>query len=523
MPSSTLPLEMLDEPSPPQQAHFRSTERLSCRVRVSHPQVPLLPAIGFIAGPLLVALFVPHFDFGAHPVTSMLAVATTLLAGYGVASSVIGKGRPIRGAVCAFFLVWYGLAVLAQIGLDHYPLIDNFGLWRPENDSGITAMAIALTSLVAFLCGSSLNSAASPPREPSVSKHATLIVFGALLATALGVAMLGSPGLLFQSRATLGQAFGDGEAGFSLAKALLRYPAVAAAYGYLMIRKITRPSRSLRLAGRLSVVAALIVANPISAPRFWSLTVYAALGMLALKDHNRSRVLRALPLLLVVSTLVVLPYADTFRRSLDGTIQLRSPTELMSTKGDFSSYSHTLLATSYVDSHGFRFGRQLLATSLFFVPRSAWHGKPTNTAVVVARDAGAPAHLNPASPLPAELYVDFGWPGVVIGFGLLGYFAQRIDRSLRHRGSWGWHLAPLLGVYAIYLLRGSLTSSVPPLVVTLVGMRLMFMTQRRASEVRRDDDHAVRTIATSARVVAIEGRSASPTSAAVDAAISASA
>lgn len=449
-----------------------------------------------IAALVVIATTIPNFDFSHQPHTSSVAVAVLLSSGLGLVLAVRkARSRPVFGVVMAFYFIWFGLAVLAQIALDHYPLIDDFALDRPLNDGGFRAAVLVAVSLLAFTLGDRL---APAPKErakhyvPASSRSRLWLLVGAVVLTLVGVAALGGPALLFHSRTDLGAAFRDlssEDSNFSITKALIRYPSAAGAYGFLAVRVVQTVRRRLDAAvtwlGWFVVALAILVNNPISTPRFWSLSVYGSLAVLGFAKDRAAlgRIVRVVPVVVVVAAMFVLPYADVFRRSLDATIEARSPTELMTQKGDYSSWSHTLLAVSYVRAHGTRKGAQTAGVALFFVPRSVWPAKPVSTAIVVADDAGLPNYLNPASPLPAEVYVDYGILGTAVVFALLGGAVSRLDdrfEELVGTGripSLGALLVPFLGVYAIYVLRGSLASSVPPLVMVALGVRASFRTR----------------------------------------------
>jgi hypothetical protein len=102
---------------------------------------------------------------------------------------------------------------------------------------------------------------------------------------------------------------------------------------------------------------------------------------------------------------------------------------------------------------------------LFWIPRAIWPGKPVGTSFDFAEFAGLSAH-NVSFPLTAELYVDFGILGVLLGMYILGVIYRRLDAWLcrpREAGSLSAYLVPIAhlecSILGIYLLRGSFLSS----------------------------------------------------------------
>jgi hypothetical protein len=132
-------------------------------------------------------------------------------------------------------------------------------------------------------------------------------------------------------------------------------------------------------------------------------------------------------------------------------------------------------AVEYVDRDGHRFGRQLLGSALFLVPRTLWTGKPVDTGDLMHDAVGYPTRLNQSSPLWTEFYVDGGFLLVILGFLGYGWISARLQRRLdeQHPFSLGAVLVPILAGYQLYVLRGSLLGATPRLAV-LLG--LVFLT-----------------------------------------------
>ena len=129
--------------------------------------------------------------------------------------------------------------------------------------------------------------------------------------------------------------------------------------------------------------------------------------------------------------------------------------------GDYDAFQQTMNGVVYVDRHGFRSGRQLLSTALFFVPRQVWTSKAEPTGTIIGRDAGYD-FLNLSSPAWIEGYIDFSWIGVFAFGFILGLLAGRLERALVESGSSVWSaIAPLYIGYQIIILRGSLLGVVP--------------------------------------------------------------
>jgi hypothetical protein len=233
-----------------------------------------------------------------------------------------------------------------------------------------------------------------------------------------------------------------------------------------------RKAQSLRPRFIYALVTGLVllyVVNPISSPRYVfgtvALAVLASLGAYA--TVNRARIMTAAAM---AGMLFLFPAADAFRRTTDTKVEAVGPVTALTT-GDFDAFPQIVNTLSYVDAYGMSLGHQLLGVLLFWVPRSVWPGKPTGTGTVVAEHMGYD-FTNISSPLWAELFIDFGWIGVVAGLGALGYWFRiqdlRTDLYLR-----SFPIPPVaagvLTFYLLIVLRGSLLNAASYLLVILIS------------------------------------------------------
>ena len=137
-------------------------------------------------------------------------------------------------------------------------------------------------------------------------------------------------------------------------------------------------------------------------------------------------------------------------------------------------------ADRIVDTTGYQMGRNTTAVILFFVPRSLWPGKPIVGGLTVGSElqkfytAGT---SNLSFYFGGDLYMDFGYLGVLVGSFIVGLIWNRIhERSLVFRGR---SLNELVLVGAIpILVRGPLGAVVGFFVCTLIALgvyRIIFI------------------------------------------------
>jgi hypothetical protein len=131
-------------------------------------------------------------------------------------------------------------------------------------------------------------------------------------------------------------------------------------------------------------------------------------------------------------------------------------------KGDYDSFQQLLNTTIYVENHGIAFGKQMLGTLMFWVPRNIWSSKPIPSGVVVADYRGY-EYTNLSMPLWGEAYIDGGILGVILVFVLYGYFVRVIENLYIDNYLHGTYFlnifVPVYAAYQLFLLRGTLMSA----------------------------------------------------------------
>ncbi|MEX5237753.1 hypothetical protein [Kocuria arenosa] len=221
----------------------------------------------------------------------------------------------------------------------------------------------------------------------------------------------------------------------------------------------------------------LYAVNPISTTRYVFgtaiLAVLAAFGVYA--TLIRFRIMAAAA---IAGMLTLFPLADRFRTSDARDFQTEGPVKAL-TSGDFDAFAQLTNTLSYVADHGIAWGDQLVGVLFLWVPRSIWPGKPIDTGVELAEYMGY-KFTNLSAPIWAELFINFGLLGALLGMGALGYLFRRWDTrtDLYLRIS---RMPPVVvsavAFYLIIFLRGSMLAVSAYLLVILVSA--WFVTYRR--------------------------------------------
>ncbi|MFF9074773.1 hypothetical protein ACF1BP_16375 [Streptomyces sp. NPDC014735] len=460
-----------------------------------------------LAVPLILALvcFLPAViaaqpGSGVRDTAYWLQLVLTCYAGTRLATMILStRRRLLQGVFWMFVYIAMGVAPFAQavIGQTPTPLVG------PRSDL-VTAVALVLVGCAAFDLGALLASRRPlrerdpdrPGRGPSSAHRARLglLVLLAFAASGYYVVKLGGPAIFFTSRQEISASVavsGVGSEGSNVGSAFLKgfgtVPALLALLLYtrrlVTSRRARRSPSTVLVWGALAVVN-VIVNNPVSNARYWFLTVLVSLLFTAFP--RSAAMYRTVLALGVAGALVLFPYADRFRYEGAGyrPVESSSVFEPLATK-DYDQTVMVANTVTWVGTRGHTYGRQLAGSALFFVPRSVWSDKPEDTGVRVGQWMGMNM-TNLSAPLWAELWVDFGAPGMAGAFALIGYAAARTDRryaravSRAGPGSVTAVVVPLVAGYTFILLRGPLLQAMGKPAIAVLCLLLVTALGGRA-------------------------------------------
>ena len=286
--------------------------------------------------------------------------------------------------------------------------VDRWPLGNGITDArALIAAALILAFMVAWDIGAGFARRMRPPKPPTreiIASRLLPIVIFAFLTAAYELYRIGGVGVLFTSRAQLGDAIGSDSSTSATAvihSALLGLPLFIAAYLRIAARKTDkfRPDPILTL----SVAAtALVLINPISSARYTFGTVAIGLALITLLPM-RVVVYRAL--MLGISSTIVFAFQVFSRYRFDdsrvsATIRLDVPYAQLR-HGDYDAFQQVAHAVEWVQATGLH-PQQLLGPPLFWVPRVWWPDKPyTDTGILLAMFKGF-HFTNLSAPIPAE-------------------------------------------------------------------------------------------------------------------------
>lgn len=450
------------------------------------PTTPMTSKIGSGARPapflgivlvILLAIVLPMVitTVTATPPTDtwVLALASTSVAGFRFAVIACSRARrPFEMTTWLYLYTFLGLAPLVQARQQVDPETTPDVLHAFDG----TAMSIVLVAEVVLIVGSvaarravqaSVRQVAAPnPMRTTVLAMVMLLAGGCYIAF-VGVATLYSNR---QARdLAIASLINDDVIrtiiGATIAMGLL-VSFVAQVLVWRSRKQQGKKRPILLLAGTL--LALLTVVNPVGSPRFLFgtvlLSVLAVLGMFRSVQRFRWASIGAL-----VAIVIVFPIMDSFRYRNSTEVESIDPLSAL-TSSDFDSFAQVVNTAWFVSANDISYGRQLLGVILFWVPRSTWPDKPVDTGILLAEAKGYGLG-NLSAPLPAELFVNGGWPLLAVGMFILGFALRRWDaRSETYLAQFGSPtiLGSIMPFYMILLWRGSLLQSAASLTICVL-------------------------------------------------------
>ena len=445
----------------------------------------LLPLVFMLAIPA------PVFSLASIPVALIIFYSSTRLA----ALSTSRRQQIVTVTFWVFVYVFLAFCPLLQITSNTFP-------WgsTPEDDLLTKAALIVLLGLFAFDVGNRFIRQTRTIMVPSflqrpLSRIAIWVLsVSALLSSVYLVQRMGGLGMLLSTRLDRYQILSSE---FDLPQMqLLSNLATTPVYVLLVamltvwVAKYRRKQKAglAWVAMTMALLAAtLLLNNPVSTARLRVGTILLSLFfLLPWRRWSNAATVAGL----VAGLILVFPFMDLFRNSLDASLSARvadtSMINEVTQKGDFDAFVMIANTAAVTEDTGYQLGRQIGGALLFWVPRAAWPGKPIATGEWVAENVGY-SFTNLSAPLWAEFYVDGSWILVFLGFVGYGRLVRILDQWYETSGESAEVkvvsvLVPIYAGYQIFLLRGSLMPAIAyfaPILLFAVLSSVSLRKQRR--------------------------------------------
>lgn len=456
----------------------------------------------FVASVVLVIalgtlLAVPGASLGRNGTATGLLVFALAISGWQLTMTAIAP-RPAAASMMVhlFFVFFLILPALFQLATNTYA--HDMSIYKEA--TATKAAILVLLFVVCFAAGGALgpkrlDRALGTVEACERRRRGALVIAFVLAAAAIALGAILGFGLdtLVANRTAVSTHMAEEEtkatAGLFLdLPRAITFCAVLAVL-YLFGRRAARRGDKRRTAaillGLLILPLFAIVNYPQSLPRFWLFGMAIAVLLLYLdlrRVRNRLLVIAAI----AGGAYTVFPLVRdlTTTESLGPEIGMRPVAEELIT-GNFDGFEMIMNIVIAVERFGHTLGHQLLSALLFFVPRAVWEGKAVPSGYYTAEKLGF-HFTNLSAPTPGELYLDFSYPGVVIGALAVGYAYRKADTlyaaSLAFGGvSLHRIQAAMLAGFTIILMRGALLAVIA-LIATSFAANVLLMVAPRLSK-----------------------------------------
>lgn len=211
----------------------------------------------------------------------------------------------------------------------------------------------------------------------------------------------------------------------------------------------------------------LLTNNPLSIPRYllasYIFTFFLVHSRFSIKDRF------VFVVLLFVGIVSLFPMLSEISRKGVAFSELNFSIDYYAVSGDFDGFQSVINVIEYARELGYTYGNNIASIVFSFVPRAIWPGKSPGLGSDAAANMGYP-FINISSPLPAELYIDFGLIGLLVGSVAVGVLLRKGD-IVFHRFNGDLYskvyLAAWFGFLTI-IMRGPLVGVVAPIAMVFL-------------------------------------------------------
>lgn len=175
------------------------------------------------------------------------------------------------------------------------------------------------------------------------------------------------------------------------------------------------------------LIITILLNYPTSVTRYWIGAVYIGLIIILLrrKLKNKTFDIGMIAVFAIIFPIFQLFKWYNFSDLINGNIEISNLINVYNNV-DFDAYSMFARCFSYVEDFSITYGKQLMSSIFFFIPRSIWSTKAIPTGQLIAEAQGQ-WFTNLSCPLIAEGYANFGYVGIIIYAVLIGIGIKYLD------------------------------------------------------------------------------------------------
>lgn len=319
-----------------------------------------------------------------------------------------------------FNLIFFIMAPLAQY-------LENYHVWGVELTSDTYSLTNALiilgniVHLIFYKNDNEVNFEKETENNKSILSYIFLLTI-ALMSFALLVMNVGFNNLFL--RATNVTEFSDNKMFNTIITSFLKALPV---YCFTIAFK---NNPKLDLKNCLLILIVFLMNYPVSTTRFWMGAIFIGIILLVfIKNKKQNRVQ---DIILMLTFTIIFPITYLFHfYSLDYVLQNGMNSFDLATSYlsvDYDAYSIFGRIINYTNENGIVFGKQLIGTLLFMIPRAVWPSKPQATGAFLATVTNQ-NFTNISSPFVSEGYINFGILGLVVFEFLLAIVSKKLDNN----------------------------------------------------------------------------------------------
>jgi len=169
----------------------------------------------------------------------------------------------------------------------------------------------------------------------------------------------------------------------------------------------------------------LLAVNPFNSPRFINISVWLPILLVAFSKFLRFRIVYTMVLFGIIVLMPLMSFTSRF--GLEGTAMIDKENYIADAFKiqDVDVFDTLSYAIDFPKANGYGHGKNIMTNLFFFVPRTIWPSKGIGGGLEVGEELktfqkGGTANL---SFFPGgELYLDFGWAGIIVGSLAIGFF-----------------------------------------------------------------------------------------------------
>ena len=227
----------------------------------------------------------------------------------------------------------------------------------------------------------------------------------------------------------------------------------------------------------------IILNNPISNSRFNTAAVFFCVFIPIILTSRLYKYRRLFDIIVLIGVIIVFPMMTFFKKyTLNEFLNIGYRYDLASSFNsvDFDAFSFVGRGLQFVDSFGIQRGKQIISTIFFFIPRSILpiKGEITGSLIVNLQTPGM--YNNVSCPFMMEIFVDFGYFGMILASLLLCFLFFKLDNGLEQKKD-NIYFVLLYSIfygYQMYLLRGSLASTFIRFMGSILPLIIFFVVKK---------------------------------------------